>query len=160
LRTSCHTHPLGEPLAARTPWVTMSSEQRSPARLGLIPAESHTMLTFLGRGHSPHDSLTRRQFLQLGAMGAGGLTLADLPRLQAEGKVTQPAREKSVISVVLSGGPSHIDMYDLKPDAPTEYRGPFKPIRTRLPGVNICEHMPRQAQLFDRVALLRGVRSV
>src|SRR5262249_4223485 len=62
--------------------------------------------------------------------------------------------------VVLGGGPSHIDMYDLKPEAPEEYRGPFKPIATRQTGVRICEHMPLQAQLMDRLALLRGIRSV
>src|SRR5262249_48607544 len=96
----------------------------------------------------------------VGALGAGALTLADLLALQAQGKVSARGRAKSVIYVVLDGGPSHIDMYDLKPGAPAEYRGPFKPIRTRLPGVHICEHMPLQAQLFDRVALLRGVCSV
>ncbi|MSR56685.1 MAG: DUF1501 domain-containing protein [Planctomycetaceae bacterium] len=65
-----------------------------------------------------------------------------------------------MIYVVLGGGPSHIDMYDLKPQAPIEYRGPFSPIATRLPGVEICELMPRQAQIMDRMALLRGIRSV
>src|SRR5262249_22425310 len=103
---------------------------------------------------------SRRQFLQLGALGATSVTLADLLRLQAHAKATAQARPKSLIYVVLDGGPSHIDMYDMKPDAPAEYRGPFKPIRTRLPGVQICEHMPLQAQLLDRVALLRGVCSV
>src|SRR6185295_11404811 len=69
-------------------------------------------------------------------------------------------RKKSVIYVVLAGGPSHIDMYDLKPAAPTEYRGPFQPIATSLPGVQICEHMPLQAQIMDQLSLLRGIRSV
>jgi hypothetical protein len=57
---------------------------------------------------------------------------------------------------VLNGGPSHIDMWDLKPQAPTEYRGPFSPIATKLPGVQICEHTPRQAALMDRAALARA----
>ena len=61
---------------------------------------------------------------------------------------------------MLGGGPSHIDTWDLKPDAPAEYRGPFTPIATRLPGVRICELMPLQAEIMDRLALLRGVRSV
>ena len=71
-----------------------------------------------------------------------------------------PSRPKSVIYIVLGGGPSHIDMYDLKPDAPDEYRGPFKPIATKLPGVRICELMPLQAEIMDQLALLRGIRSV
>src|SRR5262245_34193975 len=102
--------------------------------------------------------INRRGFLRLGALGTAGLTLADLLRNEARG--SGPGRAKSVIYVVLSGGPSHIDMYDLKPNAPAEYRGPFKPIATRLPGVQICELMPLQASIMDRLALLRGVRSV
>src|SRR5437867_1131138 len=97
--------------------------------------ESTAMMT-LGSG-------TRREFLRLGALGLGGLTLADLLRHDAHAGEGQ--RPKSVIYVVLGGGPSHIDMYDLKPDAPDEYRGPFRPIATRLTGVRICELMPLQA---------------
>src|ERR1043166_1904686 len=108
------------------------------------------MLTF-GRIH-------RRDFLRVGGLGLAGLTLADL--LRQEARAGGAARPKSVIYIVLGGGPSHIDMWDLKPDAPDEYRGPFRPIATRLPGVRICEHMPRQAAMMDRIALLRGVRSV
>src|SRR5262245_57927081 len=116
------------------------------------------MLALWGRGQVFCDGIPRRQFLRLGALGLGGLTLADLLRQEARGTV--PERKKSVIYVVLNGGPSHIDMYDLKPDAPSEYRGPFQPIATRLPGVRICELMPLQAQRMDQLALLRGVRSV
>ncbi len=100
----------------------------------------------------------RREFLRLGALGLGGLTLADLLRHEAHAGVER--RPKSVIYSVLGGGPSHIDMWDLKPDAPIEYRGPFRPIATRLPGVRICEHMPFQAGMMDQLALLRGIRSV
>jgi hypothetical protein len=100
----------------------------------------------------------RREFLRVGAIGLGGLTLADLLRHEARGETS--GRPKSVIYIVLGGGPSHIDMYDLKPDAPAEYRGPFNPIATKLTGVRICELMPLQAGLMDRLALLRGVRSV
>ena len=116
------------------------------------------MLRLSGSEHRHCDGLSRRDFLRVGALGFGGLTLADLLRLQATGN--QPARAKSVIYIVLDGGPSHIDMWDLKPDAPTEYRGPFHPIATRLPGVRICEEMPLQAQIMDRMALIRGIRSV
>jgi len=65
-----------------------------------------------------------------------------------------------VIYIVLGGGPSHIDMYDLKPEAPAEFRGPFTPIATRLSGAQICEHFPRQAVMFDQLALVRGISSV
>jgi hypothetical protein len=105
------------------------------------------------------DHPTRRQFLRVGALGMGGLTLADLLRCgaHAEGSFRRP---KSVIYIVLNGGPSHIDMWDLKPDAPAEVRGPFQPIATRVPGIQICEHMPLQAGIMDQLALLRGIRSV
>jgi hypothetical protein len=116
------------------------------------------MLTVDSHPHRFCDGITRRDFLRVGGLGAAGLTLADLLRLEARGSAARP--KKSLIYIVLSGGPSHIDMWDLKPDAPEEYRGPFKPIRTRLPGVHICEHMPLQAEMMDRLALVRGVRSV
>jgi hypothetical protein len=118
------------------------------------------MLTLWGRKQRFCDNLHRREFLRLGALGLGGLTLADLLRLEARGEVKEQGRAKSIIYVVLSGGPSHIDMYDLKPDSPAEYRGPFKPIATSLSGVRICELMPLQAAMMDRLALLRGIRSV
>ncbi len=105
----------------------------------------------------PH-ACGRREFLRAGALGLGGLTLADVLRNEATAKTA--TRPKSLIYIVLSGGPSHIDMYDLKPEAPAEYRGPFTPIATSLPGEYICEHMPLQAQLLDRCALVRGIRSV
>jgi hypothetical protein len=117
------------------------------------------MLTVRTHAQRYCDGVNRRQFLQVGALGLGGLTLADLLRAEAQAG-TARRRGKSVIYVVLGGGPSHLDMYDLKPEAPAEIRGPFRPIRTRLPGVSICEHMPLQAQIMDRLALLRGVRSV
>jgi hypothetical protein len=116
------------------------------------------MLTFPGQSQGFCDGVQRREFLQLGTLGIGGLTLADLLRRETRGEAT--GRPKSVIYVVLGGGPSHIDMYDLKPQAPLEYRGPFHPIATRLPNVQICEHMPLQAQIMDQLALLRGIRSV
>jgi hypothetical protein len=118
------------------------------------------MLTFWGRNQRFCDNMHRREFLRLGALGLGGLTLADLLRLEARGETSEQGRAKSVIYIVLGGGPSHIDMYDLKPDAPAEYRGPFKPIATRLPGVRICELMPLQASIMNRLTLLRGIRSV
>jgi hypothetical protein len=80
---------------------------------------------------------------------------ADLLRARAE---ESPARPKSVIMVLLIGGPAHIDMYDMKPDAPEEIRGEFKPIKTRVPGIEICEHMPRQAEIADKLTIVRNMK--
>jgi hypothetical protein len=104
------------------------------------------------------DGLSRRNFLTLGALGLGGLSLADLLRLKARGAVSPRAGSKAVIYVYLWGGPSHIDTYDMKPDAPVEYRGEFKPIRTNVPGFDICELMPLQAQIADKLALVRNLK--
>jgi hypothetical protein len=107
---------------------------------------------------NPARPLARRDFLRVGGLGLCGLTLADL--LRNEARAETPTRPKSVIYVVLGGGPSHVDTWDLKPDAPAEFRGPFNPIATKLPGVRICEHLPMQAQMMDQLALIRGIRSV
>jgi hypothetical protein len=116
------------------------------------------MLTIPGQKRRLCDGIDRRDFLRVGGMGLAGLTLADLLRHDAHAGAGK--RQKSVIYVVLGGGPSHIDMWDLKPQAPIEYRGPFQPTATKLSGVQICEHMPRQAEIMDRIALIRGIRSV
>jgi len=97
---------------------------------------------------------TRRGFLKVGALAVGGLTLPDLLRLRAAQPTT--ANKKSVILVWLAGGPSHIDMYDLKPDAPAEVRGEFKPIPTNVPGIQVGEHLPHQATIFDKLAVVRS----
>src|SRR6266568_2860277 len=94
---------------------------------------------------------SRRSFLQVGAVAIGGLTLPNLLRLRA----AQPAApKKSVILIWQAGGPSHIDMYDLKPNAPAEVRGEFKPIATNVPGVQISEHLPLQARIFDKLSVV------
>lgn len=102
--------------------------------------------------------LSRRDCLRIGALGVGGLTLADVFRQRASGQGTE-SRNKSVIMVYLPGGPSHLDMYDMKPDAPLEYRGEFNPIQTNVPGMTICELMPRQAMLADKFAIVRGLQT-
>src|SRR6202043_73814 len=99
------------------------------------------------------DGVSRRDFLRIGALSAGGLTLADVLRLRAE-TGTGP---KAVIMVYLPGGPSHIDRYDPKPEAPAEYRGEFKPIQTNVPGMDICELMPLQAKVADKLAIIRNI---
>ena len=114
------------------------------------------MLTFRHHRRNP-AGLSRREFFRVGGLGVAGVTLADVLRAQASSPTKRP---KSVIYVVLDGGPSHIDMWDLKPDAPSEYRGPFHPGATAIPGVRICDLMPRQAARMDRLALLRGIKSV
>jgi hypothetical protein len=101
--------------------------------------------------------LSRRRFLGVGTLALGGLTLADLFRLQADAG-PRPSRAKSAVLIHLSGGPSHLDMYDMKPLAPAEYRGEFSPISTKVPGMEICELMPFQAQIADQFAILRGAQ--
>ena len=105
------------------------------------------MLTIRGR--------SRRHFLQVGGLALGGLALPQLLRAEAQAGVRGSRR--SIIMVFLSGGPPHQDMFDLKPDAPAEIRGEFKPIDTNVPGIQICELLPRLAQRMDRLALLRSV---
>src|SRR5262245_5590902 len=99
------------------------------------------MLTIWGAKQDFCDGISRRGFLRIGAFGAG-LTLADLLRLQAGAPPAKGTRPKSAIMIYLPGGPSHMDMYDLKPDAAKEFRGEFKPIKTNVTGVQICELFP------------------
>src|SRR5438105_1738352 len=115
------------------------------------------MLTILGQQQRYCDGLNRRNFLKIGAFGAG-LTLAGMLRAQAAAPTS--TSRKSAIMIYLPGGPSHMDMYDLKPEAPMEFRGEFKPIATNAPGVQICEHFPQQARMFDKLAVVRSIVSV
>src|SRR2546421_351729 len=115
------------------------------------------MLTIWGARERFCDGISRRGFLKIGALGAG-ITLADMLRLRAANP-TEPTKNKSAIMIYLPGGPSHMDMYDLKPDAPAEFRGEFKPIDTNVPGVQICEHFPLQARMWDKLACIRSIVS-
>ncbi|MFO0870830.1 MAG: DUF1501 domain-containing protein [Pirellulales bacterium] len=101
------------------------------------------------------DGVVRRSFLKLGALTLGGLTLADLFR--SEALAGAGSSNKSIINVHLSGGPSHQDMFDLKPRAALEFRGEFQPIATNVSGIEICEHLPLLATRADRFALLRSI---
>jgi len=101
---------------------------------------------------------SRRWFLQTGLTGMAGLTLPALLKQRAEAsKAGKPKDKKNVILFWLSGGPSHIDMWDPKPNAPSEIRGPFDSIPTKLPGVRVSEHLPLTAKLMDKLTILRGV---
>jgi hypothetical protein len=100
--------------------------------------------------------MTRRDWLRVGALGIGALTLPNLLRLEASGP--RQARARSVIMLFLSGGPSHLDMWDLKPHAPEEIRGTFRPAATRVSGIQICEHMPMTAAIMDKCAIVRSMQ--
>lgn len=118
------------------------------------------MLSILGqRPQSFCDRHTRRHFLKIGGLALGGLGLPQILRAEAAsgasaGKVLP---HKAVIMIYLSGGPSHQDMYDLKMQAPKEIRGEFQPIATNVPGIEICEHMPRLATMMDKFAIIRSL---
>jgi hypothetical protein len=99
--------------------------------------------------------MPRRSFLQVGALALGGLSLPQL--LRAESRSGDSHLHKSVIMIFLSGGPPHQDMVDLKPDAPADVRGEFNPIHTKVPGIDICEHLPRLAAMMDRFAIIRSL---
>src|SRR5262245_56063780 len=116
------------------------------------------MLTFLGSPRSCRGRVSRRDVLWAGGLAFAGLTLPDVLRLQAASP-PGAGRGKSVIMIWLRGGASHIDSYDMKPDAPAEIRGEFKPIDTNVPGIQVCEHLPLHAKMMHRLAILRGIKS-
>lgn len=100
------------------------------------------------------DGLTRRSFLQL---GVAGMASVGLPQLLRARETSGSSKNTSVILIWLDGGPSHLDLYDMKPDAPAEYRGIWKPIRTKVPGFDITELFPRQAQVTDKFSIVRSL---
>ncbi|TMQ34253.1 MAG: DUF1501 domain-containing protein, partial [Planctomycetota bacterium] len=111
-----------------------------------------------GRSARYCDGMTRRSFLQLGVAGMASLSLADVLRARAFSAPAQvPGSDTSVILIWLDGGPSHMDLYDLKPEAPAEYRGFWKPIHTNVPGMDICELFPRQARVADKFSIVRSL---
>jgi uncharacterized protein (DUF1501 family) len=105
-------------------------------------------------GSVPHR-LSRRSFLHVGALGLGGLTLPGLLRAEAAAGVR--SSHKSVILIYLVGGPPHQDMFDLKPDAPREIAGPWRPTATNVTGVQICEALPRLARIMDKLVVVRSL---
>jgi len=115
------------------------------------------MLSILGHKSRYCDGVSRRGFLKIGGLsfGAGGFTLADLMRAEAASR--KGHSHKAVINVFLGGGPPHQDMWEIKTDAPSEVRGEFKPIKTNVPGIEICEVFPRLAAMMDKAAVIRSV---
>src|SRR5947209_1052956 len=119
------------------------------------------MLSIYGSSPRFCDGVSRRNFLKIGTLGvAGGLAGLSLPQiLRAEASVSPDGAgggagrsnlHKAVIMIFLPGGPSHQDTFDLKPDAPSELRGEFNPIKTNVPGIEICEHLPQLARMMDK----------
>jgi hypothetical protein len=119
------------------------------------------MLTVNGPPQRFCDGLARRSFLQIGGLAMGGLALPEILRAESEsaanGTIRSKQSAKGVIMVLLPGGPTHLDTFDLKPDAPAEIRGEFQPIATNLPGVEFCELMPRLASMADKLTVIRSL---
>ena len=114
------------------------------------------MLNILGEMRTGYcDGVTRRDFLKIGGLALGGLSLPGL--LRAEGQAGIRRSHKAVIMIFLAGGPPHQDMFDLKPDAAEGIRGEFRPIPTNVPGLEICEHMPRLARMMDKFVVVRSL---
>jgi hypothetical protein len=115
------------------------------------------MLTILGKPTPAGrycDGISRRDFLRIGSLGLGGLSLPNVLRGEAaRGRKSH----KAVIMIFMTGGPPHQDLYDIKTQAPAEIRGPFKPIATKVPGIQICEHLPRIAARMDKFVAIRSM---
>ena len=113
------------------------------------------MLTIRGEKQRFCDGISRREFLKIGGLALGGFGLTDI--LAAEAQAGIRSSHKAIIMVYLPGGPPHQDMFDLKTDAPSEIRGEFKPIATNVPGIQICELMPRLAKMMDKLTIIRSL---
>ena len=116
------------------------------------------MFDFLSERPAHHcgPQSSRREFLQVGALGAAGLSLPQILAAKQAGGVKPGHDERSCIMIFNLGGPSHIDLWDMKPDAPSEIRGPFKPINTKSPEIQISEILPKHAQIADKFSLVRS----
>jgi len=129
--------------------------------------EPHAAMTRSDRSHPTPGcaefrrqlaAIDRRSFVKAGMLGGTGLTLSELLRLEAGASPgSSSKRQNSVIILWMRGGPSHIDLWDLKPNAPLEIRGEFQPISTKVPGIQICEHLPRCARIMDKWSILRSL---
>ena len=167
--------PLGRDRSAGPLETRLDDGNPRPSRADREDEESSNMLTLWAPGSDGHrrfcDGLSRRSFLKVGGLAMGGLSLAHLLEAEANGatpaEITIPGRKgaakgpgnrhKSVIMVYLAGGLSHQDTFDLKMDAPESIRGEFKPIASKIPGIDVCELLPRAAACMDRLAVVRSV---
>jgi hypothetical protein len=113
------------------------------------------MLTIPGPRSRYCDGMSRRSWLRIGGLALGGLALPDILRAQAENGTSNAA--KGVIMVLLPGGPTHLDTFDPKPNAPVEIRGEFRPISTNVPGIDLCEMLPRLARMADKLTIIRSL---
>src|SRR5262245_33089263 len=102
--------------------------------------------------------MSRRSFLAAGAIAGTGLGLGDLLRARAANAAESSAKsDTSVIFLWLPGGPPHMETYDMKPEAPDDFRGDFKPIHTNVPGIDVCELLPKHAKMADKFTLIRSI---
>src|SRR5690348_546309 len=123
------------------------------------------MLSIPGTSGSTCDGWSRREFMRVGGAGLFGLTLGDILRLQAASESAPDTTKskagwggaKSVVLIFLQGGPSHIDIWDPKPEAPSNVRGEFKPLRSKVPGIWLSEVMPKLAEQMDKATLIRSM---
>src|SRR6266446_5720146 len=121
-----------------------------PPHVGVLPMSRPSL--------SCPGPLSRRHFLKLGGLTLGGRGLGGLMPQRAAARQTGPSvPDTSVILLWLPGGPPHMETYDMKPDAPEEYRGDFRPVHTNVPGIDICEHLPLHAKLADKFTLIRSI---
>ena len=154
-RISAHLRLYGKACIARI----LREERHSlnfPAHI-LLPRGSPAMLKIWGRSSGRCDGVNRRDFIQVGALGAAGLPLPDLLRYRAQAAEREARRPKSVILYWLDGGPTHIETYDPKPAAPAEYRGPMATIDTNVPGVRLSELLVGHARQMDKVSVIRSM---
>ena len=119
------------------------------------------MLEIRGAAHTFCDGISRRRFIEVGSLGAFGLTLSHLLRREAgaadaAGRTVRHSSKRSVILIWQHGGPSQLDTFDMKPLAPAEYRGPYRPIASALPGLDVCELCPAQARVMDKCTVIRS----
>jgi hypothetical protein len=103
------------------------------------------------------DGVSRRGFLRIGALGLGGMAMPEILRAESVAGGGGAVGSKAVIMIFLPGGPPHQDMWDLKMEAPAEIRGEFKPIRTKVPGIEVCELFPKMAERMDKFSIIRSV---
>lgn len=113
------------------------------------------MITIPGTSRRFCDGISRRNFLRIGALGFGGLALPDILRAEQEQQIGRS--QKSIIMIYLPGGPPHQDMFEIKTEAPSEIRGEFQSMRTNVPGIEICELLPKMASIMDKLIPVRSV---